>query len=47
MKTFPSNQPATLRGALDLIDMLLRTEYGADLWNVLTALRGPDSRDRA
>src|SRR6202795_2723164 len=46
MKTFPSNQPADLRGALDLIVLLLRTEYGADLWNVLTALRGPDSRDR-
>ena len=46
MKTFPSNQPADLRGALDLIDTLLRAEYGHDLWNILTALRGPDSRNR-
>lgn|ERR1019366_2406285 len=37
----------TLRGALNQIqDMLSGKPYSEDLWNVLTGLRGPDSRDR-
>jgi hypothetical protein len=40
-------KPKTLRQALDQIqDMLDGTAYSADLWDVLVALRGPDSRDR-
>jgi hypothetical protein len=40
--------PRTLRGALDQIQsMLSGRSYSEDLWNVLTALRGPDSRDRS
>jgi hypothetical protein len=39
--------PRTLRSALDAIqDMLDGQEYSGELWDVLTALRGPDSRDR-
>ena len=37
----------TLRQALDIIqEMLDGKPYSADLWDVLVALRGPDSRDR-
>lgn len=40
-------QPKNLRQALDYIqEMLDGKSYSMDLWNVLTALRGPDSRDR-
>jgi hypothetical protein len=40
-------KPKTLRHALDQIqDMLDGHSYSADLWDVLVALRGPDSRDR-
>jgi len=39
--------PRTLRAALDQIqDMLDGRSYSADLWDILTALRGPDSRNR-
>jgi len=39
--------PKTLREALDQIqEMLSGKSYSADLWDVLVALRGPDSRDR-
>lgn len=42
-------QPRTMRDVLDLIDAVLlrRDEESAKLWNVLTALRGPDSGDEA
>jgi len=40
-------KPKTLRAALNQIqDMLDGQEYSAALWNVLVALRGPDSRNR-
>ena len=40
-------KPKTLRQALNQIqDMLDGQSYSADLWDVLVALRGPDSRDR-
>ena len=40
-------RPKTLRQALDLIQELLTDQpYSADLWDILVALRGPDSRDR-
>lgn len=40
-------RPKTLRQALDTIqDMLDGQPYSADLWDVLVALRGPDSRNR-
>lgn len=40
-------RPKNLRQALDQIqEMLDGQKYSMDLWNVLTALRGPDSRDR-
>ena len=36
-----------LRRALDTIqDMLDGKSYSAELWDILVALRGPDSRDR-
>lgn len=39
--------PKTLRQALDQIqEMLSGKAYSAELWDVLVALRGPDSRDR-
>ena len=39
--------PRTLRAALNQIqEMLDGKSYSAELWDVLTALRGPDSRDR-
>lgn len=39
--------PKTLRGALNQIQkMLSGTEYSGDLWDVLSAIRGPDSRNR-
>lgn len=39
--------PRTLRAALDEIqDMLDGKSYSGELWDVLTALRGPDSRNR-
>ena len=39
--------PKTLRGALDSIqEMLSGKPYSEDLWNILTGLRGPDSRNR-
>ena len=40
-------QPKTLREALDQIqEMLSGKAYSAELWDVLVALRGPDSRNR-
>lgn len=37
----------TLRGALNQIErMLTRQPYSADLWDILVALRGPDSRNK-
>ena len=40
-------KPKTLRQALDAIqEMLDGQPFSADLWDVLVALRGPDSRDR-
>jgi hypothetical protein len=39
--------PKTLREALDQIqEMLTDKTYSAQLWDVLVALRGPDSRNR-
>lgn len=39
--------PKTLRGALDQIERLLTKQpYSGDLWDVLSAIRGPDSRNR-
>jgi hypothetical protein len=39
--------PKTLRGALRQIEkMLTKQPYSADLWDILVALRGPDSRNR-
>lgn len=39
--------PKTLRGALNCIQQLLTKQpYSGDLWDVLSAIRGPDSRDR-
>ena len=39
-------KPKTLRQALDQIqDMLDGEPYSADLWDILVALRGPDSRN--
>jgi len=38
--------PKTLRGALNQIQEMLRADYSGDLWDILVALRGPDSRDR-
>ncbi len=39
--------PKTLREALDQIqEMLSGKAYSAELWDVLVALRGPDSRNR-
>lgn len=40
-------KPKTLRGALTQIEaMLSGKEYSAELWDILVALRGPDSRNR-
>jgi len=40
-------KPTNLREALDAIqEMLADSRYSEDLWNVLVALRGPDSRNR-
>jgi hypothetical protein len=40
-------KPKNLRQALNQIsDMLLDRRYSEDLWSVLTALRGPDSRNK-
>ena len=39
--------PRTLRGALDQIQQLLTKQpYSANLWEVLSAIRGPDSRNK-
>ncbi len=39
--------PRNLRQALDQIqEMLTGKPYSEDLWNILVALRGPDSRNR-
>jgi len=39
--------PKTLRGALDHIQHLLTKQpYSADLWDILSAIRGPDSRNK-
>jgi hypothetical protein len=39
--------PNTLRDALDVLqEMLKGKSYSADLWDVIVALRGPDSRNR-
>ncbi len=39
--------PKTLRGALSQIErMLTKKSYSADLWDILSAIRGPDSRDK-
>ena|SRR5208282_2399179 len=39
--------PSTLRGALRAIEkMLTKQSYSADLWDILSAIRGPDSRVR-
>jgi len=39
--------PKTLRKALDNIqEMLTKQSYSADLWDILSAIRGPDSRNR-
>jgi hypothetical protein len=39
--------PKTLRGALRQIEQLLtKQSYSADLWDILSAIRGPDSRNR-
>jgi hypothetical protein len=39
--------PKTLRAALDEIERMLTNQpYSADLWDVLSAIRGPDSRNR-
>jgi hypothetical protein len=47
MKYGGSMRPKTLRGALNQIqEMLSGKDYSMDLWNVLVALRGPDSRNR-
>ncbi len=41
-------QPKTLREALDRIqEMLTKQPYSADLWDILSAIRGPDSRNRS
>ena len=37
--------PDTLKEMLALIELGLDSGYGASLWEVLTALRGPDSGD--
>jgi hypothetical protein len=40
------SRPKTLRDALDIIqDLLTGRKFSHDLWNVLTGLRGPDSRN--
>ncbi len=40
-------QPKTLREALDRIQKMLdKQSYSGELWDVLVALRGPDSRNR-
>ncbi len=40
-------KPKSLRAALDQIqEMLDGQNYSMDLWNILTALRGPDSRNK-
>ncbi|MGA2886140.1 MAG: hypothetical protein ABSE80_13480, partial [Halobacteriota archaeon] len=37
--------PKTLRGALQQIERMLNKQpYSADLWDILSAIRGPDSR---
>jgi hypothetical protein len=37
--------PKTLRGALQQIERMLdKQPYSADLWDILSAVRGPDSR---
>ena len=39
--------PRTLRGALRQIErMLTKQSYSADLWDILSAIRGPDSRNK-
>jgi hypothetical protein len=39
--------PKTLRQALDAIEeMLTDKPYSEDLWTIITALRGPDSRNK-
>jgi len=41
------HKPKTLRGALNCIQQLLTKQpYSADLWDVLSAIRGPDSRNK-
>jgi hypothetical protein len=39
-------KPKNLREALDKIQDMLFEPYGEQLWDVLVALRGPDSRNR-
>src|ERR1039458_1293987 len=40
-------KPKTLRAALNQIqDLLDGKSFSADLWDILVALRGPDSRNR-
>ncbi len=39
--------PKTLRGALTQIEkMLTKKSYSADLWDILSAIRGPDTRNK-
>ena len=39
--------PRTLRGALNQIERMLNKQpYSASLWDILSAIRGPDSRNR-
>ena len=39
--------PVSLRGALRQIErMLTKQSYSADLWDILSAIRGPDSRNK-
>ena len=41
------NTPRTLRGALRFVEsMLTKQSYSADLWDILSAIRGPDSRNK-
>lgn len=47
-RPYPAGQTdpkLTLRDALSLIGEWLNTPIGADLWSVMSALRGPDSGD--
>ena len=39
--------PKTLRGALRQLErMLTKQTYSGDLWDVISAIRGPDSRNK-